>query len=82
MPSATTRCMLMTDATNMFGNSIARRVNKVIKARVKAAQQKHDEKVKEIEESHRLAQAALEETRDRSIEESATALVESIIGKI
>lgn len=65
----------------MWGTSISSRVKRVIKARVIAAQKKHDERCKEIEQEHKEAQAKLDAAKDASIEASADALVESIIGK-
>lgn len=54
----------------MWGNSIAARVNRVIKERIKVAQQKHDARIEEIEEE-----------AEQKIEASASELVEEIIGK-
>lgn len=54
----------------------------VIKERLKAAQVKHDARVAEIEKEHEEKLKSLQELKDSRIEDSATELVEGIIGKL
>lgn len=66
----------------MFGTSIKSRVNKVIGERIKAGQQKHDERVKAIDAEHEAAKKDLEEAKEIAVERSAVSVVEDIIGKV
>lgn len=65
----------------MWNNSIKARVNRIIKERIKNAQEKHDVQVEQIEKEHDEAMAHLELVKAEAIEDSATALVGDIIGK-
>lgn len=65
----------------MWGNSIAARVQRVIKDRIKAAQEKHNERVTALKEERENSRKALDAAHDIAVEASANALVDSIIGK-
>lgn len=65
----------------MWNNTIASRVNRVIKQRIKVAQEKHDKRVEEIEEEREAALLAVNDEKDTEIEVSANSLVDEIIGK-
>lgn len=66
----------------MWGASIRARVNRVIKQRIKVAQQRHNEYVKKVEDNYLGEIERLAEAKVAEIEASALALVESVIGKI
>lgn len=66
----------------MFKNSIASRINSVLKERIKNAQEAHEDAIVHHTEVYKETVASAKKAREANISAHADQMVESIIGKV